>query len=1133
MKARNAFVLGLVALLVVVGAAWLLRSRAPSEQADRSPKRVERSLAPLGHPVASDAPAPEPKNSTGAYPAVIGGPKDAPAEPRAAIKGRLCETHEHTPVVGVRVLLVHPTKQTTLLATTDAEGRFAVEDLDAESYSVAIDDDFWATAAATTTKASTSPSETVINCVLGGLVTGRVVDVAGRPVSGVRAAPQLVLSIDSLFDAEPGSPGIAAGTPATTDAAGRFRLRGVRPVRAVSVHASHPDYCPADSETFAVHAGEETAAGIVRLLAGGSVSGRLVDAAGAPVAAATVDVEEGSVDFSRMMQMAAEEKAGGEGRKFRATSDADGRYRVAHVPPGEKAVAVQAAGFSPARKADVIVEEGRETANVDLVLSAGAAVVGRVVDSEKSAVSGASVSIDVNPMDFLRTGKLNRRDTTTDGDGRFRLADLAPDPIDVSVTMKGLRKAQRKGLKPGAEEIEIVMTRGACIAGKVVDAATREGVPAFKLKVGRANAFAGAMSGQPAEKLEDAFTGVVDGEFEFCGLDGGSYTVEATAEGYARAKLEKVDVTEDGRAGDLVVEMKPGCTIQGAVRAKADGRAIAGARVTLGEPSPMGEFMTAVAAVSDADLPTARSSADGSFTLQGVPPGTVNLIALHRDWPMGSTPGIAATPESPTTGVEILLAAAARITGTVYGPEGRPESGAMVMLMKGFMPARQTTSNAAGHYELGGLGAGDYSLMRVAMKFKPGGNTSPGGSESVPVSVHDGDDLVVDIGKRGTDVGCRLHGRISTAGDPVRNTTLQLLRERDAGGGGFNARTASTDADGSYEILAVEPGKFVLQVIGNGIGQGAYGQSVEIAAGEREKQLDVDLPRGAIAGRVVDARTHKPIQNVFVWATLESDAQRGDEVQLMMSGRVGQGLTDADGHYEVRPIAKGTYRVRAGGFPIEIPQFASDWAGEIVDDVEVPEVGDAPLDFALERAAAIEGIVREASGPPVSGAYVSLFDDRGTNASGPLVPPTGSDGRYRITGLREGRYWLRATSSRFAPSARRSVAVRKGETTSEDVVLVDGGSLAVSVRAGGLVVDDATIDLVDESGQPVPGLTSIFQMLTDPDAAGGTTETGVRLFSHVAPGRYTIRARKDGAGSGSAAADVRDGAMTSVRVVLD
>ncbi|MBI1852875.1 MAG: carboxypeptidase regulatory-like domain-containing protein [Planctomycetes bacterium] len=1128
MKSRSALVVALAAVLVVVAGVWLLRMQSPDERADRTPRPSMQTGETLDHTPRNVAAIPEAKDSTGAYPAVSGGPKNGGAAMRASFVGRLVDEHERTPVAAVRVLLVHPTKETTLLATSDLEGRFRIEDLDAETYRIEIDDDFWVVAGKDSVVATTKPSEAEIDCRLGGLVTGRVVDAAGRAVAGASVAETPVMSIDAMFDSESSGGAMKASGTVLTDAAGRFRLRGIRAARAATVHASHPDFASADSPVVAVRAGEESTVGVIRLLAGGSVSGRVTDSSGAPVPGADAVVKEGSLDLGQMMQMGTRV---GEETKTHAKTDADGRYHVTHVIPGDKAVVVAAPGFVTGRKGDIKVEEGHETSGIDVSLVTGAVIGGRVLDFEKSPVPQASIVVDVNPMDFLKTGSFERQSTQSDADGRFRLIDLGPDPVNLSITKQGLRKVQRKGVKPGGDELEIVMGRGACLAGKVVDATTHDGLASFTIKVSRANAMATMMSGTPTEKLNQAFT-ATDGDFEFCGLEAGTYAIEVTADGYARSKLDKVEVTEDGRTGDLVVEMRTGCVIQGVVLSKADGKPIPGATVTLGEASAMGDFMTVLSAKTDEDLPSSRSIADGSFTLTRVPPGTVNLIAIHRDWPLGTAPGIQATPDAPTTRVEILMPAAARVSGTVFGADGRPEAGSMVMLMKGFMPSRQTSTDAAGRYEITGLVAGDYSLMRVAMKFKVGSGASPGGTESVPVTLHEGEDLVVDIGKRSALVGCRLFGRITSGGEPVHDMMLQLLRDRGAVAGGFNARTASTDSDGRYEILGVEAGKFVLQMIGAQFGQGAYGQSVEIGEDEREKRLDVDLPRGAIVGHVVDAQSQKPIQGIIVWATLESEARKGDEIQLLMSGRVSQGLSDADGRYEVRPIAKGLYRVRAGSFPFELPQFASDYAGEIVDDVEAPEAGEATLDFALEHAATIEGFVREASGEPIASAYVSLFDDHGNNASGPLVPPTGADGKYRITGLREGRYWLRASSSRHALSPRRSASVQKGKTTTEDIVLTPGGSVAVAVRGGGLDVTDATIELVDESGQPVPGLTSIFQLFTDGES-DAASEAGVRLFSHVTPGRYTIRARKEGVGEGSMTATVREGATTSVRVMLE
>lgn len=138
--------------------------------------------------------------------------------------------------------------------------------------------------------------EVVVEVQRAALVTGRVVDEAGRPCRGVLVSGHAVAS--GL------SPRAAAGEP--TDSDGGFRLRLAQAGRHV-VHARSPavERRPSREEDWVVavepglglrpawteievHIGEEASVGALILTAGACLSGRVLDADGTPVAGAIV-----------------------------------------------------------------------------------------------------------------------------------------------------------------------------------------------------------------------------------------------------------------------------------------------------------------------------------------------------------------------------------------------------------------------------------------------------------------------------------------------------------------------------------------------------------------------------------------------------------------------------------------------------------------------------------------------------------------------------------------------------------------------------------------------------------------------------------------------------------------------------
>jgi iron complex outermembrane receptor protein len=92
-----------------------------------------------------------------------------------------------------------------------------------------------------------------------------------------------------------------------------------------------------------------------------------------------------------------------------------------------------------------------------------------------------------------------------------------------------------------------------------------------------------------------------------------------------------------------------------------------------------------------------------------------------------------------------------------------------------------------------------------------------------------------------------------------------------------------------------------------------------------------------------------------------------------------------------------------------------------------------PMSAQVAPAAAISGRITEVSGPPIGGARVEAAGIAGTSGSG--AARTAEDGRYRIGGLRAGRYAI--VVSRIGYSARRidTVSVGANETQTVNATL--------------------------------------------------------------------------------------------------
>src|SRR5688572_1307024 len=181
-----------------------------------------------------------------------------------------------------------------------------------------------------------------------------------------------------------------------------------------------------------------------------------------------------------------------------------------------------------------------------------------------------------------------------------------------------------------------------------------------------------------------------------------------------------------------------------------------------------------------------------------------------------------------------------------------------------------------------------------------------------------------------------------------------------------------------------QPGPVSLQVR-TGMGFAAVGepQSTTIERVDQEKVVEVRLPGGVLAGRVIDADSGQPMRGATV------RARRVDAVATA-SSEFGFALTDAGGQFRFRGLAPGTYNVVADEFLSSDPARAS---GRI-DGLELG-AAERREDLVLRarRGAQVAVTVRDGSGLPVRHAMLTLVDADGQPAATLPIAITDADGR--------------------------------------------------------------------------------------------------------------------------------------------
>lgn len=769
--------------------------------------------------------------------------------------------------------------------------------------------------------------------------------------------------------------------------------------------------------------------------------------------------------------------------RARATTDAEGRFRLDDLPPGDVALLVGRKGAIPHQAGVVRVPN---VTNFVVYVRDGGRLEGDVTDiATGQPIRDVLVRVQAG-------GRL--AEATTDDSGKY-VADPVPDGQIGAVSAVKDGWIQDYSEEPqGGRQMQI----------QAGDSARRN------LKMRRAVVVSGTVRGPSGPVsgasvvvwTSDSIRGVqgtravvtdAEGKFTIPDASRGRAVLQATKQGLVRRDFPEnvytmlqqgnvppqfaVEIPDTGLANAEVV-LDAGSRVEGRVESVAGP--VAGVAVT--------GWMQSGATT------TAKSGTDGSFALDGVTPGgKITLVAIKEGWISLPLEPVSVAQEGPTQGAVIRMARSIVVRGKVTSAAGEALRDAQVTASarnpsRGDMPyempvatgrqgAQMVPVRADGSYELPVAVATGTVVVRATAAGHAAG-------ESAPVQVSEGStEYEANVS---LEPGYSIRGRVVAKGAPVDGASVTLYGGRSEGTGSV---VAVTDAEGSFAVEHLSASQFTLNVTAEGYV--ARQQTQVKLPGSGDVTIEMD-PALEIAGRATFA-DGTPIVGVQIYAQRENQ-----EATRSRWGRGGgaSAITGADGSFRVRNLAPGDYRLN----------LQPSWDGSVNVRPRVTDpvsAGTTDAKVIADTGGVIAGVVVDAAKRPVAGAQISANPTKQDAGNQWRWARTKPDGTFEIAGLGDSPYQLSvqppasAEGAALLPGTIASVAPGTRDVT---VVLEEG------LRIAGVISNAA--------GKPLANAQLWIQGKPDdkgraPEINGNNSWTttdarGAFRFVGLSPGRYTV-----------------------------
>jgi hypothetical protein len=670
-------------------------------------------------------------------------------------------------------------------------------------------------------------------------------------------------------------------------------------------------------------------------------------------------------------------------------------------------------------------------------------------------------------------------DTYVYDSSKVSLSDYPTPPVDTAASEKD----------GNGFSLPVVLTRGEPISGKfnmVAGVDTPVVGAGWKVKLIPTN---GANNGVTRETLTTA-----DGSYAFDEVVKGIYEIEgevpaSIVNGYdaLTAKIEGIDTTVltdvQKASQNLTAKISH---IVGAVR--VNGEYASGATVTLQTP--------AGTPVEFGNPPVPRKGTSGNISgganyfIGYVPNGTYKLVAQLPNGGSSDTidPVVIDSSVDPLKVLDFNFTISELSVNVSTAYSGLSKAGATVEILNGGTAIQSETTDANGNVIFRGIPNGTYQIKASNTLFGVTSTVTSGNVTVTQASLP-----TVNLTLKWDSLG----GIVKVNGTPKSGAKVQFL----LGGTEVAALTATTAGNGTYQA-----GKNSGSSIARPLAAGTYTVRASIVSNgltlSKEQSVTISSP---FTGNIISVPDFN-FQESYLTGQVRFNGQptSGFQVTLVESdgvtpyedsdGNQRSGVTDANGIYRIYsvPIGENDYKIKVVKVIGAYTATATISGPTIQDGVTQAQT------IEITSPAGLSGQVR-VNGEGTAGATVQVLTNKKKPLSPPVVIATDANGRYFVTGLVDGSYYLQAAYSENGVTPKpinKSFKIKNGVYKPTSITFdFKVTRLKGLVLANGKPAEGARVILLDKKGK---ALKQTYAATTD--------ATGNYLMSGVKSGTYRAQA---------------------------